>query len=128
MFGIEYLPEIDIALKEAARKVNKLLSQHERVILSDSASFNLLAPYDCEPKDLWLVNGKEINRSLAVTCAWQPIKEEDFKDMGDLYHLYEFSPYFLLLEWQSPYLEGVLRLHKEAGMSLDDVVTALLRR
>lgn len=128
MFGIEYLPEIDTALKEAARKVQDYLSQHERVILSDAASFNLLAPYDYDPKDLWLVYGKEIDRSLAVTCVWQTVREKDFKDMRDLYHLYEFSPYFVLLEWESPYLEGVLRLHREAGMSLGDVVTALLRR
>ena len=128
MFGIEYTPGVDLALKKAARMVQAYLIHHERVILADAASFNLLAPHDNDGRDLWLVCGEGVDSSLKTVCSWQAISASDFKDMRDLYHLYEFSPYFLLLEESSPYLQGVLRLQQEAGMSLDDVMEALLRR
>ena len=128
MFGIEYDPRVDLALKRAARMMRAYLAQHERVIVADAASFNLLAPHDHDERDLWLVCGESADTVLKPACSWQTISEADFKDMKDLYHLYEFSPYFLLLEQDSPYLQGVLRLRQEAGMSLDDVMEALLRR
>lgn len=128
MFGIEYTPGVDVAIKRAARMVNAYLTHHERVVVADAASFNLLASYDQDDRDLWLVCGEGVDTSLKIVCSWQPISESDFKDMRDLYHLYEFSPYFLLLEEKSPYLQGVLRLQKEKHMNLEEVMEALLRR
>lgn len=128
MFGIEYTPGVDVAIKRAARMVQAYLTHHERVVVADASSFNLLAPYDQDDRDLWLVCGDGVDTSLNIVCSWQAISEADFKDMRDLYHLYEFSPYFLLLEENSVYLKGVLRLQKEKQMSLAEVMEALLRR
>lgn len=128
MFGIEYTPGVDLALKKAAREVHAYLVCHERVVLADAASFRLLAPHDHDGRDLWLVCGLGAEEKVETVCPWQIVGEDDFKNMKDLYHLYEFSPYFLLLEEGSPYLQGMMRLQQEKNMSMDDLLEVLFRR